>query len=344
VKVNQYIKDLLFTHDSVIISGLGAFEAKYQPAKINPEDNTMLPPTKEIQYNPSLKLDDGLLSNYIASRESIPIEEAQNRIKEFVAETTDKLAKGEKVEFADLGYLASDSQKNLQFSQQSQDSLLFDSFGMPPVKLSSTGQKKNTIKSEKLMATDEKVVTGTSKKKKIIKYSIIALPIILIIILFVWKFQWIKTQSFALKQKYFDKNAQIADNNAKTNNDSIIKVSTDSVKHTNNLTKQTPNVDSSEILKKQLYEKVKVVKTPTKNISAKAKYYLIAGSFKTRNNAEKLKKTIGGRGFTADIMATDDNLFRVTVGSYNNAKDAIKEYERFHSANKDIYVWLLDNN
>ncbi len=354
MEVNQYIKDLLFTHDSVIISGLGGFEAKYQPAKINPADNTMLPPTKEIAFNAQLTQDDGLLANYLVSKENITTDEAKKKIEDFVKSCNEKLAAGEKVAFTDIGELSTDAQKNLVFTPLVAQNLLSDSFGLSPVKVSSDGQKTAVGAENMVVVTDD-----AAKKKRlrsILIYSLIALPLILLIVLFIWKFDWIRNETVALKESWFGDKTEVADNTKNTNNntnsntnnnnnttkdkvvkkDSIIKINPDK----KDKNKKDSKADQAE---KDLNSKMKVVKTTTKNNSAKAKYYLIAGSFKTKANADKLKKVILGMGFKAEIMPTEDKMFRVTIGWYNKAEDAVKEYEKFHAANKEIDLWLLQN-
>ncbi len=67
MEIKQYIKDLLFTNENVVIAGLGTFEAKQIAAQINPVDNSMVPPTKTISFNATKIDDDGLLANYLVS-------------------------------------------------------------------------------------------------------------------------------------------------------------------------------------------------------------------------------------------------------------------------------------
>ena len=75
MEISQHIKDLLLTHDRVILPGFGAFIAKYKPAKINQENHTMVPPSKEIIFDEKIIKDGGLLENKMAQTEKITLKD-----------------------------------------------------------------------------------------------------------------------------------------------------------------------------------------------------------------------------------------------------------------------------
>jgi cell division protein FtsN len=109
--------------------------------------------------------------------------------------------------------------------------------------------------------------------------------------------------------------------------------------------KETAKKDDSRVNAdlEKLRAKLHVVEASMKNDKAIAKYYLIAGSFKSRENAEKLQDRIHNLGFPAEIIATKDNLYRVTLGGMNYVNDILKQKEKFNAAAKDIDLWLLKN-
>lgn len=63
IELAQHIEALLLENDCVIVPGLGGFVAHYTPAMRVAEENTFLPPTRIIGFNPQLKMNDGLLSS-----------------------------------------------------------------------------------------------------------------------------------------------------------------------------------------------------------------------------------------------------------------------------------------
>ena len=54
IELAQHIEALLLENDCVIVPGLGGFVAHYTPAMRVAEENTFLPPTRIIGFNPGL--------------------------------------------------------------------------------------------------------------------------------------------------------------------------------------------------------------------------------------------------------------------------------------------------
>ena len=62
----NYIKDLLYRYDCVIIPNFGGFITNKISAKFNVDSSCFYPPSKQIAFNSHLKGNDGLLANYIS--------------------------------------------------------------------------------------------------------------------------------------------------------------------------------------------------------------------------------------------------------------------------------------
>jgi hypothetical protein len=76
----NYISDLLYRYECVIIPNFGGFVTNNIGAKINESNHTFYPPSKQITFNSHLNVSDGLLVNYIASSENISFEKASGTI------------------------------------------------------------------------------------------------------------------------------------------------------------------------------------------------------------------------------------------------------------------------
>ena len=66
----NYINDLLYRYDCVIVPNFGGFITNIIGANVSAEKNTFYPPKKQITFNVYLQHNDGLLANYIASSEN----------------------------------------------------------------------------------------------------------------------------------------------------------------------------------------------------------------------------------------------------------------------------------
>jgi len=133
VKIDNYISELLYDHDCVIVMDLGGIIAHYHPASVNKALNVVSPPSKRLAFNASLRNNDGLLAYHISSREALNYADACNVIKEYVESAKKQMADGKKHKIERVGVLFFDKDKNLQFLPDQNANYLIDSFGLTPV-------------------------------------------------------------------------------------------------------------------------------------------------------------------------------------------------------------------
>jgi hypothetical protein len=126
----HYIGELLYSHDCVVVPGLGGFVTSYVPAKIHPILHTFSPPSKAVLFNVRLQSNDGVLANYISKKENISYTEAMMRINESVVELDTALEKSRTVEILKVGIIYRDAESNLQFEPTTEANYLLSSFGL----------------------------------------------------------------------------------------------------------------------------------------------------------------------------------------------------------------------
>jgi len=105
MRIEAYIKDLLFDFDKVVIPGFGAFEGEEQFAFINEETQQIHPPTKQISFNNQLQLDDGILISKIKEEQQINKEAAIEAVQNFVEQLSNQLDTSKKYSIEGLGIL-----------------------------------------------------------------------------------------------------------------------------------------------------------------------------------------------------------------------------------------------
>lgn len=116
MKITTYIRDLISEHDCVILPELGAFVAANASAKVHLIENSFVPPRREVKFNSQLKSNDDMLVNYMASKESITIDEAQFRVGLFIQNISANLNRGDEVNLPDLGCLQKSAQGHITFT------------------------------------------------------------------------------------------------------------------------------------------------------------------------------------------------------------------------------------
>jgi cell division protein FtsN len=190
MSITNYISDLLYRYNCVIVPDFGGFVTNTISAKVNHFSHTFYPPTKQITFNSHLKNNDGLLANYIASTEEITFEEASNKISKTVTEWNTQL-QNESVTIGAVGSLSLNKEKQLIFEPNSTSNYLTETFGMSAV--NSPAVKRLEYKKQAPV-----VQTTTAKKSSsFLKYAATAA-----ILLTVGTLGWNGYQTNKLKEHY----------------------------------------------------------------------------------------------------------------------------------------------
>lgn len=129
MQLNQYISDLLFRYECVIVPNFGAFLAHNISAKIDTHTHSFLPPKKRLSFNVQLQTNDGVLANHIANLEQISYDNALAKIAKQVAEINNRIDNGEAIVLTLIGTLKKSGGK-LQFEPSYEVNYLTESFGL----------------------------------------------------------------------------------------------------------------------------------------------------------------------------------------------------------------------
>ena len=97
-----------------------------------------------------------------------------------------------------------------------------------------------------------------------------------------------------------------------------------------------PNLNMPE---KKIENEVKKIET---TITLKMKnYYIIAGAFIEKSNAEKLNNSLIESNFNSEILVSKNGYHRVSYNSFESKENAIIELEKLKRINKS--AWILTN-
>ena len=83
------------------------------------------------------------------------------------------------------------------------------------------------------------------------------------------------------------------------------------------------------------------VETP-RPAKEKAVYYIVAGSFSSRENADKLKSELTQKGYRAEVRKIT-SMYRVTLGKFYDRKTGIKEMNKRRSELGNDSYWLIES-
>ena len=164
----NYIKDLLYRYDCVIIPNFGGFITNKISAKFNDDSSSFYPPSKQIAFNSHLKGNDGLLANYISSTENISFEKATNFISTTVNEWNTKLETNT-LQLEAIGTLSLNDKSQLIFEPELGVNYLSESFGLAKVEATTIERYKQEVKP--LIPVEKKTETSKKGVPAFIKYA-----------------------------------------------------------------------------------------------------------------------------------------------------------------------------
>ena len=159
---------MFLDNDCVIIPGLGGFVCNGRSAWYDEENEEMVPPSREVIFNPNLIHNDGLLAQEMMRAGDVPYSEAMKQVEEEAASMIWRLKEGNPVEINRVGRLYSGDDGVIRFLPDDELVRVLRSFGHARIPLS-----KLVLKKEKKV-----ILMQTPLRIKLARVAaVIALPI-----------------------------------------------------------------------------------------------------------------------------------------------------------------------
>lgn len=113
--ISIHIEYLLFRHECVILPGVGAFMASEVSASIESGAGVIVPPYRELTFNSSIKVDDGLLSHSVARKERVDHTTARLAVEDYADWVREEMSETGEVTIGSLGTLRQGEEGELTF-------------------------------------------------------------------------------------------------------------------------------------------------------------------------------------------------------------------------------------
>jgi len=301
MQLTRFIQELLYQYECVTVPHFGAFLTRSFGAQVAP-DGFFYPPRKEVNFNQLLTANDGVLAHYVARKENITYENALRNIEKEVSNWKKKL-QTQTLRFPGVGEIRLNQERKIQFSPWGKVNFDLNSFGLhsferKSIQISVKYPKphsimKDTTKDE-LMFTPEQ--EEASKKSPILRYA--AVGIIGIALLGV---------SYFFGDRYVTEQQILAQEEAQSQIEKNVQEATFDLG-------SLPSIDVAVI-----------ANPPREEVVLDQVYYsVIAGSFRSIENAEKKVANLKSEGYPAALaQASPDGLYRAAYGRYASKKEAI---------------------
>lgn len=314
--LTNYISDLLYRYECVLVPGFGAFLTQKHSAKVDAVTNVFLPPRKIISFNEQLRQNDGLLANHIVFTNNCTYSEAVDKINEYVATLKGKLVSGETVLVAKIGHFSLSNEGKLQFSPLEEVNYLTSAFGLQPA------YKKPVLREEYkevVAVLEEKTPiafipeTRTKTKRSYLKYAAIAVVAL--------------GASAILGKGYSVKMNDVVSNNK------IEQLKLDEAKKI--------SVQEASFFSINPIEVPEVVFNVAVEKKQVGRYHIVAGAFRFEENADKKIAQLTEKGFSAKKIGQNKyGLHQVVYESIIDKQEALitlKSIKKSQNPN----AWLL---
>lgn len=305
MNISNYIQDLLYRYECVVLPGFGAFLSQKQSAYIDKNSNEFYPPNKLISFNRQLIKNDGLLANYIAEVESVNYNSANNMIQEFVYDLENSLQNDAKAELANIGRFFLDNEDKLQFEPFTEVNFLTQSFGLNSYKTIPVQREVYKKQVEEIEGKAPLLFTPEKRKSSFLKYAAIGLLALGI-------------SSFAGLNIY---SSQVS-------------------KH--NIAEQQ---EAESQLQQQIQQATFVIDNPLPAVTFEVEkqsgnYHIVAGAFRVEENAQKKVDELRTDGHKARLIGANKyGLHQVVYSSHQTRREAINKLYEVKRSNEA--AWLL---
>lgn len=372
MNISVYIKELLYTHDCVILPSFGGFITNYKNAVIDAERSLFLPPSKELGFNSDLKHNDGLLISQYSKKHNCNYIEAKDIVTKFVQKIQIELNAKKTIDFPGVGSFKLNAGAKLLFTPDSNSNFLVDSFGLSSFQFPELG----TYDVTKHIGGKNSLFLTTVLTNPFIRKSVIAITsaaIITSVIVFNPTLRNSIAHSFnfsgnseIIADEYIAPVSDIEQNNNNLeieNVEAAVGLITNKRRALNPYTrynikdKSTNKTETkAEVIKEAVKEiaetnikpviiakNKEIVKAETveKQASSTEKFYIIAGSFGNKINASYLQKRFLDKGYNSIIMEKEKGLFRVAIDVKTDKESATKELIKLKSLYNTLSIWIL---
>ena len=348
MKIEQYISELLYQYDCVVVPGLGGFVANYKSATIQSVQNTFAPPSKSISFNKNLNANDGLLANLIAQKEGVSFDFAIKKIEDSVACINQDLKQKKRVLLSEVGTLFLDTENRTQFEPQNSINYLLGSYGLAvfqkqPIQRVTIEEK---ITKEFIDRTAPLVAVQSGKSKKWM-YAAALIPLAFLA-------GWMPGNvDLNADLNYANLNPFTPDVKAvykPVKSDFVVNEELNIVSVKEQITAADESVyfldvnfeEGIDPVTVQLKDKpiAEAISTYVAVAKQELHYHIVAGCFSEKRNAKKMVRKLKKKGFDSFIVGKRKGLWAVSYNSFVTRKQAINALEFAQDHNSK--AWILN--
>jgi len=328
MNIVKYIIEILSENGKIVVPGLGRFSIEYKATTIHPVEHTFTPPEKIIIFESNTS-DDDLLIRTISEKEHISITDALNTINNFSDTLLSDIQKGKLTGIEGLGVFSLKENEITFIPEATQ--LSDEQFGLSgfisPAIVRNEFKEKAAINAQK--AKDDKIKRSKRNRRYItITVSVIIVTALIFVVFF--------TDILRNYMYNNDVSSEVkSENKAVENKTQIpVQVQKDTISKENNNTSVALTSSSSTIKAADTY-------LAKKENSQGIMYYLVAGSFRSEENANKSVSELKTKGFlnAGIVRQGNSGMWIVYYESHAVKDEATKALKQIiQKENRDSWI------
>lgn len=342
--LNEYVEELLYKHQCVIIPKFGAFISNRKSARLF-EDKTFAPPKRELTFNASLHSNDGLLIKHISETSGVDYNLVEDYVNLTVEGWKKILQQGETLTLNNIGVLRQTPEGRLSFEVFEDVNYLTDSFGMsafvpheiaeaPETKAEAQITPTLELQAEKETKTEKPFVARSkveepkkNKKRPFVAYTSIAVVGLVLLTFGAFKFfgesvtKTAKTDELAITESQIE--AQLKQKVSEATffipMSSTISIEAQKVKELSKVKAEVKAQKASETSAAKEVKKEEVKKEEPKKEIAKPKETVAP---------KEVKKDVTPATPVKAATSTKNKKFQVIAGAFKEEKNALARVEQ----------------
>jgi hypothetical protein len=308
MQIEKHISDLLYRYQCVTVPGFGAFLTETVSAHVTGSASSFFPPKKVVSFNANVKNNDGLLANHVALQEKMSYELAVIKINDVVTEWSYLLQNRNRLALKNIGEISVNNEMNWVFEPANTINYLTDAFGLTSFVSPEITREK--LKQEVEALEERAPIIFTPQRKR--NYSYLKYAAVFTVMFGAGTFGY---------KMYYDQQ----------------------------IMEQTLIVEKKvqEKVQQQIQEATFMLSNPIPSVELaiveeKMPYHLVAGAYRSEENANKAIAELNAAGFeNAKMLPLNKHkLYPVVYASFktlNEAQSERRAIQKSHNAE----AWLL---
>lgn len=306
--IEKHLSDLLYRYQCVTVPGFGAFLTEIVSAHVTGSASSFFPPKKVVSFNANVKNNDGLLANHVALQEKISYDLAVVKISTVVNEWNNLLQNRNSVVLKNVGEISVNNEMNWVFEPATTLNYLTDSFGLSS--FISPEITRDVLKKQVEALEEKAPLIFTPERKRTYSYLKYAAVVAVMLGLGGLGYKNYADQQFEAQKLIVEKSVQ-------------------------------------NKVQQQIQEATFVLSNPIRTVeiavaSENVPYHLVAGAYRSEENAQKALATLVSMGFeTSKVLPINKfNLYPVVFASFKTLEAAQLERKNIQKTH-NLETWLL---